>query len=78
MTNNELYINGMTTKVDVIQNVIDNIDSGNLASAKDDLLALKFVEGQEQRDALIKESILKAESDVDVSIQLEAESKRGK
>ena len=39
-----MNINGMETKVDVIQSVIDNIDSNDLATAKDSLELLKEVE----------------------------------
>ena len=39
-----MYINGHDNKVDVIQNVIENIDDGLLANAKDMLNQLKEVE----------------------------------
>ena len=39
-----MYINGHTNKADVIQNVIENIDDGLLANAKDMLSQLKEVE----------------------------------
>ena len=39
-----MNINGMETKVDVIQSVIDNIDNNELATAKDSLELLKEVE----------------------------------
>ena len=39
-----MYINGHGNKVDVIQNVIENIDDGLLANAKDMLSQLKEVE----------------------------------
>ena len=39
-----MYINGHTNKADVIQNVIENIDDGLLANAKDMLNQLKEVE----------------------------------
>ena len=39
-----MNINGMETKVDVIQSVIDNIDNNDLATAKDSLELLKEVE----------------------------------
>ena len=48
MVKPEVDINGFTNKVDVIQNVIDNIDDGNLESAKDDLNQLKEVEEKER------------------------------
>jgi len=39
-----MYINGHNNKADVIQNVIENIDDGLLANAKDMLSQLKEVE----------------------------------
>ena len=39
-----MYINGHNNKADVIQNVIENIDDGLLANAKDMLNQLKEVE----------------------------------
>ena len=39
-----MYINGHDNKTDVIQNVIENIDDGLLANAKDMLSQLKEVE----------------------------------
>ena len=39
-----MYINGNDNKADVIQNVIENIDDGLLANAKDMLNQLKEVE----------------------------------
>ena len=39
-----MNINGLETKVDVILSVIDNIDSNDLATAKDSLELLKEVE----------------------------------
>ena len=39
-----MYINGHGNKVDVIQNVIENIDDGLLANAKDMLNQLKEIE----------------------------------
>ena len=39
-----MYINGHDNKTDVIQNVIENIDDGLLANAKDMLNQLKEVE----------------------------------
>mgnify|MGYP006145106231 FL=1 len=39
-----MYINGNDNKADVIQNVIENIDDGLLANAKDMLSQLKEVE----------------------------------
>ena len=39
-----MYINGHDNKVDVIQNVIENIDDGLLSNAKDMLNQLKDIE----------------------------------
>ena len=39
-----MYINGHDNKADVIQNVIENIDDGLLANAKDMLNQLKEIE----------------------------------
>ena len=39
-----MYINGNDNKADVIQNVIENIDDGLLANAKDMLNQLKEIE----------------------------------
>jgi len=39
-----MYINGHDNKADVIQNVIENIDDGLLANAKDMLSQLKEAE----------------------------------
>ena len=39
-----MYINGHDNKTDVIQNVIENIDDGLLANAKDMLNQLKEIE----------------------------------
>ena len=39
-----MYINGHDNKVDVIQNVIENIDDNLLANAKDMLNQLKDIE----------------------------------
>ncbi len=68
---NELYINGMTNKVDTINSIIDNIDNNDLDTAKDSLNQLKEVEEKELYGT-------KEESDVDVAINLENESKLGK
>ncbi len=68
---NELYINGMTNKVDTINSIIDNIDDNDLDTAKDSLNQLKEVEEKELYGS-------KAESDVDVAMNLENESKIGK
>jgi hypothetical protein len=71
LNKNELYINGMTNKVDTINSIIDNIDDNDLDTAKDSLNQLKEVEEKELYGS-------KAESDVDVAMNLENESKIGK
>jgi hypothetical protein len=67
-----MYINGHTNKADVIQNVIENIDDGLLANAKDMLNQLKEVELD------VVEYSTKEESDIDISLNLEAEEQIGK
>ena len=47
LNENELYINGMTNKVDTINSIIDNIDDNDLDTAKDSLNQLKEVEEKE-------------------------------
>ena len=47
LNKNELYINGMTNKVDTINSIIDNIDNNDLDTAKDSLNQLKEVEEKE-------------------------------
>ena len=71
LNKNELYLNGMTNKVDTINSIIDNIDDNDLDTAKDSLNQLKEVEEKELYGS-------KAESDVDVAMNLENESKIGK
>ena len=44
LNKNELYINGMTNKVDTINSIIDNIDDNDLDTAKDSLNQSKEVE----------------------------------
>ena len=48
---NELYINGMTNKVDTINSIIDNIDNNDLDTAKDSLNQLKEVEEEDFKNA---------------------------
>ena len=67
-----MYINGHTNKADVIQNVIENIDDGLLANAKDMLNQLKKIELD------VVEYSTKEESDIDISLNLEAEKQIGK
>jgi hypothetical protein len=67
-----MYINGHTNKADVIQNVIENIDDGLLANAKDMLNQLKKIELD------VVEYSTKEESDIDISLNLEAEEQIGK
>jgi hypothetical protein len=45
LNENELYINGMTNKVDTINSIIDNIDDNDLDTAKDSLNQLKELYG---------------------------------
>ena len=85
-----MYINGHDNKADVIQNVIENIDDGLLANAKDMLNQLKDIEmkstvykGQVynyKTDKYISFDEFKAqqESDIDISLNLEAEQQIGK
>jgi hypothetical protein len=88
-----MNINGMETKVDVIQSVIDNIDNNDLATAKDSLELLKEVEegydgrtnnnGEEALNpngkyVLVENSEEPEDSKVDTMIQLENEAKQGK
>ena len=67
-----MYINGNDNKADVIQNVIENIDDGLLANAKDMLNQLKKIELD------VVEYSTKEESDIDISLNLEAEEQIGK
>jgi uncharacterized protein YuzB (UPF0349 family) len=68
-----MYINGHTNKADVIQNVIENIDDGLLANAKDMLNQLK-----KKIELDVVEYSTKEESDIDISLNLEAEEQIGK
>ena len=68
-----MNINGHDNKADVIQNVIENIDDGLYANAKDMLNQLKEIE-VEGVDSQLEEE----ESDVDVALHLEAERVYGK
>ena len=68
-----MNINGHDNKVDVIQNVIENIDDGLYSNAKDMLNQLKEIE-VEGVDSQLEEE----ESDVDVALHLEAERVYGK
>ena len=63
MTNIELI------QIDILNQIIDYIDSNDLETARD--RAVKF------RDTL-QEDVDKAESDIDIQLQLETESKYGK
>ena len=68
-----MYINGHGNKVDVIQNVIENIDDGLYSNAKDMLNQLKEIE-VEGVDSQLEEE----ESDIDIALNLESESQLGK
>ncbi len=63
MTNIELI------QIDILNQIIGHIDSGDVETARD--RAVKF------RDTL-QEDVDKAESDIDIQLQLETESKYGK
>ena len=67
-----MYINGHDNKADVIQNVIENIDDGLLANAKDMLNQLKEIELD------VVEYSTEEESDIDISLNLETEQQIGK
>jgi len=71
LNENELYINGMTNKVDTINSIIDNIDDNDLDTAKDSLNQLKEVEEKELYGT-------KEESDIDTMLELENEMSKGK
>ena len=89
-----MYINGHDNKVDVIQNVIENIDDGLYANAKDMLNQLKEIANNEtnlaniisKEDRTLDETLkaydmvynTEEESDVDISLNLEAEQQIGK
>ena len=62
-----MYINGHGNKVDVIQNVIENIDDGLYANAKDMLNQLKEIELD------VVEYSTEEDSDIDIALNLEAE-----
>ena len=63
MTNIELI------QIDILNQIISNIDHGDLESARDTAIRM--------RDA-IQEDVDRAESDIDIQLQLENESKFGK
>ena len=67
-----MNINGHDNKADVIQNVIENIDDGLYANAKDMLNQLKEIELN------VVEYGTEKESNVDVALHLEAERVYGK
>ena len=67
-----MNINGHDNKVDVIQNVIENIDDGLYSNAKDMLNQLKEIELD------VVEYSTEEESDIDISLNLEAEQQIGK
>ena len=67
-----MNINGHDNKADVIQNVIENIDDGLYANAKDMLNQLKEIELN------VVEYSTEEESNVDVALHLEAERVYGK
>ena len=67
-----MNINGHDNKADVIQNVIENIDDGLYANAKDMLNQLKEIELN------VVEYSTEEEADIDISLNLEAEQQIGK
>ena len=67
-----MNINGHDNKADVIQNVIENIDDGLYANAKDMLNQLKEIELN------VVEYGTEEESNVDVALHLGAERVYGK
>ena len=67
-----MNINGHDNKADVIQNVIENIDDGLYANAKDMLNQLKEIEVEGV------DSYLEEESDIDIALNLESEQQIGK
>ena len=85
-----MYINGHDNKADVIQNVIENIDDGLYSNAKDMLNQLKDIEMKStiydgkvydyKTDKYISFDEFKAQqdSDIDISLNLEAERIYGK
>ena len=85
-----MNINGHDNKVDVIQNVIENIDDGLYSNAKDMLNQLKDIEMKStiyngkvydyKTDKYISFDEFKAQqdSDVDIALNLEAERVYGK
>jgi len=62
-----MNINGHDNKADVIQNVIENIDDGLYANAKDMLNQLKEIELD------VVEYSTEEDSDIDIALNLEAE-----
>jgi hypothetical protein len=85
-----MNINGHDNKADVIQNVIENIDDGLYSNAKDMLNQLKDIEMKStiydgkvydyKTDKYISFDEFKAQqdSDIDISLNLEAERIYGK
>ena len=70
-----IYINGMTSRKDVIQNIIDNIDNGNVDSAVDDLK--QYIEIAEKDDAGISEQDVPKDHEYGPSSKDRPEGKRG-
>ena len=74
-----MYINGHDNKADVIQNVIENIDDGLYANAKDMLNQLKEIElDVVEYSTKVIEYSTKEDSDIDIALNLEAEQQLGK
>ena len=74
-----MNINGHDNKADVIQNVIENIDDGLYANAKDMLNQLKEIElDVVEYSTKVIEYSTKEDSDIDIALNLEADRIYGK
>jgi hypothetical protein len=74
-----MNINGHDNKADVIQNVIENIDDGLYANAKDMLNQLKEIElDVVEYSTKVIEYSTKEDSDIDIALNLESEQQLGK
>ena len=70
-----IYINGMTTRKDVIQNILDNINNGDVDSAVDDLA--QYLEIAEKDDAGISEQDVPKDHEYGPSSDKAPAGKRG-
>ena len=79
-----MNINGMTSKYDVINSVIDNIDNKELDTAKDSLNHLKDIEleaealNPEGKYKLVLPSKEPEDSKIDTMLELQNEMQQGK